>query len=275
MPGVLQLRLLRTIQRRTRRPYVPKKRRECQDPFEVYTDKEFKRRFRMSKEGVSRLHDKLLEHLQYEDMRGRPLDAMKQLLIGLHFLGSTDLLRDTGDGLFVSVYSSWKCVGRVIDALLKLESEFVYYPNRQQMEATATFIYKEYGIKNLFVGVDGTHIRFPEKPRDYPPHHHWKQYTNRKNYFSINAMIVGNEERILHVDCGWPGSIHDGRIWNRSNIKEVVESQNRYCIVGDSGYAISEHMMKPFSTEELAAEGNELQRRKMKYFNKNLSDACT
>ena len=34
-------------------------------------------------------------------------------------------------------------------------------------------------------------------------------------------------------------------------------------------------MMKPFSTEELAAEGNELQRRKMKYFNKKLSGART
>ena len=64
MPGVLQLRLLGMIRRRTRRPYVPKRRRECQDPFQVYTDKEFKQRFRMSKEGVGRLHAKLLEHLQ-------------------------------------------------------------------------------------------------------------------------------------------------------------------------------------------------------------------
>ena len=34
-------------------------------------------------------------------------------------------------------------------------------------------------------------------------------------------------------------------------------------------------MMKPFSTREMVTEGNELQRRKMKYFNKKLSGAHT
>ena len=81
-------------------------------------------------------------------------------------------------------------------------------------------------------------------------------------------MVVGNEERIIHVDCGLLGSSHNACVWNRSNIKEEVERQNRYCIVRDSGYAISEHMMKPFSTHDLAAEGNELERRKMNHFNK-------
>ena len=110
MPGVLQFRLLGMIgRRRIRRPYVPKRRCQNQDPFEVYTDKQFKQRFRMSKEGVVRLHAKLLEHLQYVDRRGRPLDAMKQLLIGLHFLGSTDLLRDTGDSLFVCIFFMEVC----------------------------------------------------------------------------------------------------------------------------------------------------------------------
>ena len=88
-------------------------------------------------------------------------------------------------------------------------------------------------------------------------------------------MIVGNEERIINVDCGWPGSTHDGRVWKRSNIKEVVERQNTYCIVGDSGYAISDWMMKPFSEQEINAAAPELLKRKMKYFNKRLSGAQT
>ena len=92
------------------------------------------------------------------------------------------------------------------------------------METTATYMYNKYGIRNIFMGVDGTHIQFTEKPRSIPPHHHWTHYSNRKHYFSINAMIVGNEERIINVDCGWPGSTHDGRVWKRSNIKEVVDN---------------------------------------------------
>ena len=124
------------------------------------------------------------------------------------------------------------------------------------------------------MGVDGTHIRFPEKPRDIPQHHHWTHYSNRKHYYSINAMIVGNEERIIHVDSGWPGSTHDGRVWNRSEIKAVVERQNRYVVVGDSGYAISEWMIKPFSQQEINAASDLLQR-KIRFFNRILSGIRT
>ena len=140
MPGILQLRLLEMITRR-RMEYVPKKRCTYQNPFHVYTEKQFKQRFRLSKDGVKRLHDKVVDHLQYVERRGRPLDSMQQLLIGLQFLGSTDLLRDTGDCLMVSTYSAWKCVDRVVNAILTLEPDFVYYPDMQQMETTAMYVY--------------------------------------------------------------------------------------------------------------------------------------
>ena len=117
----------------------------------MYTEKQLKKRFRFSKAGVTRLHDKVVDHLQYVERRGRPLDSMQQLLIGLQFLGSTDLLRDTGDCLMVSKYSAWKCVDRVVNAILTLELEFVYYLDRQQMETTAMYVYNKYGIKNIFI----------------------------------------------------------------------------------------------------------------------------
>ena len=165
MPGILELELLEMISVR-RMKHAAKKRRPYQNPFHVYTEKQFKQRFRFSKAGVIRLHDKVVDHLQYIERRGRPLDSMQQLLIGLQFLGSTDLLSDTGDCLMVSTYSAWKCVDRVVNAILTLEPEFVYYPDRQQMETTASYIFNKYGIRNIFMGVDGTHIQFPEKPRD-------------------------------------------------------------------------------------------------------------
>ena len=85
---------------------------------------------------------------------------------------------------------------------------------------------------------------------------------------------MGNEERISHRDSSWPGSTHDGGVWNQSEIKAVVERQNRYCVVGDSGYAISEWMIKPFSQQEINAASDLLQR-KMRFFNRRLSGART
>ena len=89
------------------------------------------------------------------------------------------------------------------------------------------------------MGVDGTHIRFTEQPRKIPRHHFHKSYTNRKFYYSLNAMVVANKERIIHVDYGWPRSTHDARVMRLSRFKDLVESQNNYCMLGDSGYAIS------------------------------------
>ena len=152
--------------------YVPKRRRTYQNPFHVYTEKQFKQRFRLSKDGVKRLHDKVVDHLQCVERRGRPLDSMQQLLIGLQYLGSTHLLRDTGDCLMVSKYSAWKYVDRVVNTILTLEPEFVYYPDRQQMETTTTYLFDKYRFRNIFMGVGGTDIWFPEKPRDIPQHHY-------------------------------------------------------------------------------------------------------
>ena len=62
MPGILELELLEMITRR-RMEYVPKKRCTYQNPFHVYTEKQFKQRFRFSKDGVKCLHDKVVDHL--------------------------------------------------------------------------------------------------------------------------------------------------------------------------------------------------------------------
>ena len=76
VPGILHLELLEMITRR-RMEYVPKKRRTYQNLFHVYTEKQFKQRFRLSKDGVKCLHDKVVDHLQYVERRGRPLDSMQ------------------------------------------------------------------------------------------------------------------------------------------------------------------------------------------------------
>ena len=64
MPDILELELLELITVR-RMEYALKKRRPFQNPFDVYTEKQFQARFRFSKARVKRLHDKIVDHLQY------------------------------------------------------------------------------------------------------------------------------------------------------------------------------------------------------------------
>ncbi|XP_049779275.1 putative nuclease HARBI1 [Schistocerca cancellata] len=70
-------------------------------------------------------------------------------------------------------------------------------------------------------------------------------YRNRKNFFSINPQITCDVNmKTLNVVSRWPGSMHDARIWDNSG--GAAEFENRQydgLLVGDSGYALSKHLM--------------------------------
>ena len=71
------------------------------------------------------------------------------------------------------------------------------------------------------------------------------------------------------LDVGWPGSTHDARVWNRSMVKRHVERQRRFLIAGDTGYPISENLVKPYTTAEAGRD------RTKRLFNRRLSGLRT
>lgn len=112
-------------------------------------------------------------------------------------------------------------------------------------------------------------MRFQDKPRQIPPNKHAQQYWSRKQCYSINAQEVANDQYIYDIDVGWPGSTHDSRIWSRSEVKPYLEQQRRFYCAGDSGYPISEILIKPYSTAEAANS------RRKRLFNSRLSGLRT
>ena len=80
---------------------------------------------------------------------------------------------------------------------------------------------------------------------------------------------MANDDRFLDIDVGWPGGTHDSRVWARSDVELYIEEQRRFLIAGDSGYPISEVLIKPYSTAEA---GNN---RRKRIFNSKLSGLRT
>ena len=80
---------------------------------------------------------------------------------------------------------------------------------------------------------------------------------------------MAGDKYIYDIDCGWPGSTHDVRIWKRSEVKRVMEEQRRFLVAGDTGYPISEVLIKPYSTREA---GDDVRKRT---FNRRLSGLRT
>ena len=82
----------------------------------------------MSKESVLRLHNLIHHLLDRPNNKGQPLSSLHQLLVCLHHLGSGSYQRATADRFNVSQFCSWKINEHVLDALLTLELQFLYYP---------------------------------------------------------------------------------------------------------------------------------------------------
>lgn len=66
---------------------VPKRyiRNEDDNPMRFYTDHEFKKRYRFSKETVQHIILPLLDNIQYINRRGLPVSPLMMLLISLRF----------------------------------------------------------------------------------------------------------------------------------------------------------------------------------------------
>ena len=90
-------------------------------------------------------------------------------------------------------------------------------------------------------------MKFREMPRGVEGDVEQAQFLNWKVLYSLNCMVIGDAfHRILDVDCRWPGSVHDARIWEDSNIQKHLAARPFY-LAGDAGYPLSPTLIKPYA----------------------------
>ena len=93
--------------------------------------------------------------------------------------------------------------------------------------------------------IDGTHIPIPS-----PANHH-ENYVNRKGFHSIIAQVVCDSDmKFTSVNVGWPGSVHDARIFRNSKIgKKIINGTllgDEHHLIGDAAYPLSKHLLTPY-----------------------------
>lgn len=90
--------------------------------------------------------------------------------------------------------------------------------------------------------IDGTHVQIPG------PSEHRDAYINRKGFPSVQLQVVCDRNmQFLDVFTGWPGSVHDSRVFNNSPVKTTLETlPPEYHLIGDSAYALNEYLLVPF-----------------------------
>lgn len=112
----------------------------------------------------------------------------------------------------------------------------------EQCMANKRAFYRLGGFPNLIGAIDCSHIRVL-----CPPGPGNELFRNRKGWFSINTQVICDSNmKILNVVSRWPGSTHDARVWDNSNVAAKFEAGDyNGLLVGDGGYALSKHLMTP------------------------------
>lgn len=125
---------------------------------------------------------------------------------------------------------------QVVEAIITLAPEFVRMPNTPEaMQDVAEEFEAMYGFPQLLGCIDGTLVKIQTPTQDE------HIFVDRKGNHSINCQIICDSHmRILDVVARWPGSVHDGGIFEVSQMKHRFDNHvfGDYKLLGMCGFII-------------------------------------
>ena len=148
-------------------------------------------------------------------------------------------------------------VHETCDAIVSLLiGTYIVFPTGECLRRVVDGFENKWGYPQCAGAIDGCHI-----PISAPALNH-TDYYNRKGWYSMVVQAIVDHDYIFRDICvGWPGSVHDARIFANSLIyKRITEDHilsDGECrtihgceipinIIGDSAYPIQPWLMKPF-----------------------------
>ena len=153
-------------------------------------------------------------------------------------------MRSVSDRFNVTKSTVFACLNRVCRALKNnITSRVIVWPSQERAQVIMDGFRRHRRLPGVIGAVDGGHI--PVKaPEDCP-----ENYVNRKNFHSVNlTAICDHEMRFLDCYAGWPGSVHDSRVFKNSDFYQTVGNkfQDDSYLLGDSAYTLETWMIVPF-----------------------------
>ena len=204
----------------------------------------FRANFRLSPGVFAVLLQKLSPALNRD--RTRLLEPIHEILLTLHRLGSRAFCRTTGEhfglGKSTIFYAYWRVI-RAINAILL--PRLIKWPDGDKLDTVRQRFHDIAGVPDVVGAIDCTHIGV------YPPAETATDYLDRTRRHSIIAQAVVNADGMFQdIYVGWPGSVHDQRVFRNSPLSEQIR-QGRWVtgndvLLADSGYALSNKVITPF-----------------------------
>ena len=102
-----------------------------------------------------------------------------------------------------------------------LMKEYIKFPSGDDLKRVVDEFKAKWGVPQCFGSVDGCHISICASSEKNTEYYNWKGW-----YSMIVQGLVNANYCFLDVCIGWPGSVHDARVFAHSNLyKKVTHKQ--------------------------------------------------
>lgn len=205
-----QILMLRTV----KKPYKIRKRLQ---PFVEFSESEFKRRFRLSKDSVHYLYALIgtsLEPLKFRE--NFTISGMDKILITLRYFATASFHIVSGDFYGISESSVCNIIPIVSEKIASLRSRFIKMPTTdEELEQKKIEFFRIAGMPSIIGAMDGTLVKIQE----VGGLQNKTDFFSRKQFYAINTQIVCDANaNVLDIVARWPGSTHDQTIFLNSSI---------------------------------------------------------
>ncbi|XP_028516196.1 protein ALP1-like [Exaiptasia diaphana] len=284
----LRLQILTTIRRRHAIQRRRRRRRFWMLPrprvswFEMFyrncviPDEYFKEQLRLKTNTFELLLNVLRPALTRQNTFLRDcIPPAKVLSLGLYRLAHGNSYNTIAATFNVGKSTVIEAVQDVVEALCDIRENYIKFPSSEDeiVESSETFDDLT-DIPNVVGAIDGTHIRI-KKTNDSGPDY----FSRYQQYDVVVQGVVNGDKKFIHVAAGFPGSMHDARVFKNSSLYHkiatgeflqapTVRVENRDIkplLLGDSAYPLTTFILKPYP--ENTRDPKEV------HFNKELSRA--
>ncbi|XP_050821548.1 uncharacterized protein LOC127057009 [Gopherus flavomarginatus] len=184
--------------------------------LQVWDDSWWLRNFHMQKGTFMELCDLLSPALKLKNTKMRAaVTVHKQVAIALWKLATPDSYQSVRNQFGMGKSTVGASVIQVANVITELLLSRVVTLGNMQVIVDG---FAAMGFPNCSGAIDRTHISI------LGPDHQGSQYINRKGYFSmVLQALVDHKRHFININVGWPGTVHDARIFRNSGLCERLQ----------------------------------------------------
>lgn len=230
----------------------------CDIVMRTFTDRDWLENFRMSKETFNYLCHQMSTSLRRQDTVFRKaISVEKRVAVTLWFLATPCEYRTISHLFGIARSTVCEIVQETCSLIVStLFHKYISFPTGDKLTAVVDAFKSKWGVPQCVGSIDGCHIPISS------PAMNRTDYYNRKGWYSMILQgVVDDSYRFIDINVGWPGSVHDARVFAQSSIfKKISEGtllpdqtttvngvNIPLYLIGDSAYPIKSWLMKPFT----------------------------